>query len=101
MASLFELFSVLDGLGESSLGKPILTQPDPALRAASIAIRTGKNIDDALSAVEQQIDIARPVLRGLLFDVIDATDSSRGTFRRRSCVTCYATFMFQQPDCTC
>jgi tetratricopeptide (TPR) repeat protein len=87
MAKVLDLFSVLDGLGENSLGKPIQLSPDPALKAARDAIRHGAGIDEALIAVEKQIDIARPMFRGFIFEVVDTTqgDSSLHKLRHLLC----------------
>jgi tetratricopeptide (TPR) repeat protein len=76
MASLLDLFSVLDEWGESKIGDPVLLQPDPALMAARKAITSGARMDEALAAVEEQINIARPTLRGLLFDVVEVSEGN-------------------------
>ena len=73
MSSLLNLFSVLDGWGETKIDAPVLLQPDPALMAARKAIAQRAGMDEALATVEEQIDIARPVLRGLLFGVVEAS----------------------------
>jgi tetratricopeptide (TPR) repeat protein len=76
VASLLELFSVLDKWGESNIGAPVLLQPDPALMAAREAIRRGTGMDEALAVLEEQINIARPTLRGLLYDVVEITEGN-------------------------
>src|SRR5215468_5903567 len=75
MASLLELFALLDGWDESRLGVPVVLSPDPALAAARRAIQDGAGADAALAAILAQIDIARPALRGVLLDVVDTQAS--------------------------
>jgi tetratricopeptide (TPR) repeat protein len=87
MSSLLDLFSVLDGWGESRIGSPIPLNPDPVLMSARTAIAQGAKLDEALAAVQEQIDIARPLLRGLLFDVVETQtgNASPEILRRMLC----------------
>jgi tetratricopeptide (TPR) repeat protein len=87
MSSLLDLFSVLDGWGERKIGEPVLLQPDPALAGARKAIASGVGMRDALVELGKQIDIARPALRGLIFDVVESSkgNSSPEILRQMLC----------------
>jgi tetratricopeptide (TPR) repeat protein len=84
MPSLLDLFSVLDEWGESKIGDPVLLEPDPVLAAAHKAITSGVGMDEALGAVQEQINIARPSLRGLLFDVVEVREGNASSQKLRN-----------------
>ena len=72
MATLSELFVLLDGWADRTFSEGIQLTPDPALAAARSALASGAGLEDALAAVEQQIAVAVPALRAARYDLIAA-----------------------------
>jgi len=77
MATLSELFMLLDGWEDQTFNEEMHLEPDPALEAARSAVASGTGLEDALEAVEQQIAIAAPALRAARYDLIAAARSER------------------------
>jgi tetratricopeptide (TPR) repeat protein len=72
MATLSELFVLLDGWADQAFSEGVQLTPDPALAAARSALASGAGLEDALAAVEQQIAVAVPALRAARYDLIAA-----------------------------
>jgi tetratricopeptide (TPR) repeat protein len=77
MATLSELFVLLDGWADRNFSEEMHLTPDPALEAARSAVVSGAGLEEALAAVEQQIAVAVPALRGARYDLIEVTRSER------------------------
>jgi tetratricopeptide (TPR) repeat protein len=100
MATLSELFIVLDGWEDQTFNEEMHLEPDPALEAARSAVASGTGLEDALEAVEQQIAIAAPALRAARYDLITAARSEReptaDLFRRMLCDLHLAAFRIRR-----
>jgi tetratricopeptide (TPR) repeat protein len=76
MATLSELFVLLDGWAGQTFSEEMHLTPDPVLAAARSALASGAGLEDALAAVEQQIAVAVPALRAARYDLIAASSRS-------------------------
>lgn len=69
MESVGDLFVLLDGWSDERFDEEMSLQPDPALEAARTAVRTGSGLDEALTAVREQIAVTAPALRAFRHDL--------------------------------
>ncbi|TAL34963.1 MAG: hypothetical protein EPN98_07865 [Phenylobacterium sp.] len=53
--------------------KPLHVAPDRAIHGAQAAVSSGRDLDQALAAVEEQIRAARQALRGVYLDAVELT----------------------------
>ena len=101
MATLAELFVLLDGWEEQTFDERIALTPDAALEAARSALASGAGLDDALTALERQIAVAAPALRAARYDLIESTAGSEreitpDLLRRMLCDLHLAAFRIQR-----
>jgi tetratricopeptide (TPR) repeat protein len=78
VGTLIDLFSVLDGLDKDRFPKQVAISPDPAIRTATLALRGLADPQAALAGLEEQIKLARIMMRSVRFDVVEHVDSKRG-----------------------
>jgi tetratricopeptide (TPR) repeat protein len=77
MGTLAELFRVLDDWEDSEYAQSLELHPDSALEMARLAVARGAGLEEALEAVQAQIRVAAPALRGVLYDVIQVRQAER------------------------
>jgi tetratricopeptide (TPR) repeat protein len=78
MGTLIDLFSVLEGLDKFGFPEQVTFNPDPAIRMATLALRDLADPEAALVQLEDQIKLARMLMRSLRFNVVENVASERG-----------------------
>jgi tetratricopeptide (TPR) repeat protein len=77
VGTLIDLFSLLDGLDKDRFPEQIAINPDPAIRTAMLALRGLADSQAALAGLEEQIRLARMLMRSVRFDVVERVVSDR------------------------
>jgi tetratricopeptide (TPR) repeat protein len=78
VGTLIDLFSVLDGLDKDRFPEQVTISPDPAIRTATLALRGLADSQAALTGLDQQIKLARMLMRSVRFDLVEDVISDSG-----------------------
>jgi tetratricopeptide (TPR) repeat protein len=78
VGTLTDLFSLLDGTDKDDFPEQVAINPDPAIRTASLALRGLSDPQAALTGLEEQIKLARMLMRSVRFDLVEHVVSERG-----------------------
>ncbi|WP_157083372.1 hypothetical protein [Bradyrhizobium manausense] len=78
MGTLIDLFSVLDESDKDRFPNRLAISPDASIHAARLALRGFGDPQGALTGLEEQIKLARILMRSVRFDVVERVVSERG-----------------------
>jgi tetratricopeptide (TPR) repeat protein len=78
VGTLIDLFCVLDGSDKDRFPNELAISPDPSIHAARLALRGLGDPQGALTGLEEQIKLARMLMRSVRFDVVEHVASERG-----------------------